>query len=211
MPAVAGDVAGQVWVTKRLTKKVLLPTAYSLRGTATPSAPADMNLGSEFDRMIVMLEGSKLLPAAAQTVTMEQHNGHFEPDLVAVPVGSTVQFPNADPVFHNVFSLSRAQTFDLGYYPKSQSRSVKFTRSGVVQVYCHIHASMSAAIVVTSSPWFGKPSTDGSFSWNDIPAGHYRVVAWHRIAGTFVTNVDVPQHGKVAVTIRVPVDVEPRP
>jgi plastocyanin len=211
LPAMAGDITGQVVVTKRLTKKVVSPIVYSLRGTPTPAPSTDVNPETEFDRIIVMLEGSSLLPATAQTVTMAQHNGRFEPDLVAVPVGSTVRFPNADPVFHNVFSLSRAQKFDLGYYPKSQSRSVKFTRSGIVQVYCHVHAGMSAAIVVTASPWFGKPSADGSFSWKDVPAGHYRLVAWHRIAGAFAAKVDVPEHGAVSVNIRVPVDVEMQP
>jgi hypothetical protein len=110
-----------------------------------------------------------------------------------------------------VFSLSKTQPFDLGFYPKGQSRTVKFNHPGIVQVYCHIHANMYAAIIVTSSPWYGKPSGDGSFSWNDVPAGHYRLSAWHKIAGLYKTEVDVPESGKVEVSIQVPVDVEPRP
>lgn len=203
----AAELSGRAVITKRLTKKALPPAVYDLRGTLAPAASQDTEPVNEFDRMIVILEGGKPAPIPAQTAVIEQRNGRFEPDIVVVPVGSTVQFPNADPIFHNVFSLSRAQSFDLGFFPRGQSRSVKFTREGIVQVYCHIHAHMYAAIVVTSSPWYGKPSADGSFSWTNVPAGHYRVIAWHKIAGTFQTEVDVPESGRAEVTIHVPVDM----
>jgi plastocyanin len=201
----AGDITGHAVITKRLSKKVIEPANYSLRGTQVQAPAADEPF-SEFDRMVVILEGVKSTPKKPETLTIEQRSGRFEPDFVVVPVGSTVQFPNSDPIFHNVFSLSHAQSFDLGFYPKGQTRSVKFNREGIVQVYCHIHANMYAAIVVTSSPWYMKPGADGSFAWNNIPAGHYRVVVWHKVAGTFKTEVDVPESGKAEVVIRVPVD-----
>jgi plastocyanin len=207
----AGDVAGRAVVTKRLTKKALIPTTYNLRGTATPVAGTDAESVNEFDRMVVMLQGRTKAPRAPETLVLEQRNGRFDPDLVIVPVGSTVQFPNADPIFHNVFSLSRAQSFDLGFYPKGQSRSVKFTKDGIVQVYCHIHANMYAAIVVTSNTFYVKPAADGTFSWENVPAGHYRVIAWHKVAGNFQTELDVPESGTAEVTIRVPLDAEPKP
>jgi hypothetical protein len=75
-------------------------------------------------------------------------------------------------------------------------------------VYCHIHANMYAAIVVTSSPWYVRPAEDGSFSWSNVPAGHYRLTAWHKIAGLFKTEIDVPENGKTEVTIRIPIDVD---
>ena len=159
----------------------------------------------------MILEGLNAPPTAPVTAVIEQRNSRFEPDLLAIPIGSTVEFPNFDPIFHNVFSLSGAQQFDLGFYARTQSRSVKFNRKGVVQVYCHIHSNMSAAIVVTASPWYGKPEDDGTFSWSGIPAGHYRVVVWHKIAGQYSVEVDVPETGTAHVKIRVPVDVEPRP
>jgi plastocyanin len=206
-----GDVVGHVVVPKRLTKKALIPTTYNLRGTPTPPAGAEGSTLNEFDRMVVMLQGKSKSPKPPETVTLEQRNGRFDPDLVVVPVGSTVQFPNADPIFHNVFSLSRVQAFDLGFFPKGQSRSVKFTREGIVQVYCHIHANMYAAIVVTANTYYVKPAADGSFSWENVPAGHYRVIVWHKVAGTSQTEVDVPESGTAEVTIRVPLDAEPRP
>jgi plastocyanin len=172
-----------------------------------PAAAPDESI-NEFDRTVVFVEGGTAPPPPPQTATIEQRNSRFEPDLIIVPVGSTVQFPNADPIFHNVFSLSKAHPFDLGFYPKSQSRPVTFDHAGVVQVYCHLHADMYGAIVVTGSPWYGKPSSDGGFSFHNLPAGHYRVVAWHKVAGAHWVSVDVPENGTAKVTIGVPVDVE---
>lgn len=206
--AVAGDVIGHAFVTKRLTKKVLSPIVYNLRGTAAPAAE-DTEAVNEFDRMVMILEGGKLPPRPPVTVVMNQQGSRFEPALIVVPTGSTVQFPNLDPIFHNVFSLSKARKFDLGYYPQGQNRGVKFDRAGVVQVYCHIHANMYAAIVVTDSPWYVKPGADGSFSFSNVPAGRYRLTVWHKIAGYRRVPVVVPESGNVEVKISVPVDMEP--
>lgn len=211
-PVLAGDVHGHAVVTKRLSKKALSPIVYNLRGTATPLAPPDSEPVNEFDHMVVILEPSKearpFPPKPPVTEALDQQGARFEPDLIVVPVGSSVQFPNSDPIFHNVFSLSKAQPFDLGYYPQGQSRTVKFNNPGIVQVYCHIHANMYAAIVVTASPWFQKPSPDGSFSFSNVPAGRYRLTAWHKIAGLHKVDIQVPETGSADVTIRVPVDTE---
>jgi plastocyanin len=209
LPASAGDIQGHAIITKRLTKKALSPVVYNLRGAVPgPSAPSQSDPASEFDRLVVVLEGAGSRPKPPETVVIDQRNMRFEPDLVVVPIGSTVQFPNSDPIFHNIFSLSKAQPFDLGFYPQGQNRTVKFNRGGIVQVYCHIHANMYAAIVVTSSPWYARPASDGSFSWSNVPAGHYRLTAWHKIAGLFKTEIDVPESGKTEATIRIPIDVD---
>jgi hypothetical protein len=213
LQALGADVHGHALVTKRLSKKALSPIVYNLRGTAAPVASSDPEPLNEFDRMVLILEdrtdGAKLPPKPPLTEILNQLGARFQPDLIAVPVGSTVEFPNSDPIFHNVFSLSKAQPFDLGYYRKGQSRTVKFNHPGVVQVYCHIHANMYAAIVVTASPWFQKPSPDGSFSFANVPAGRYRLTAWHKIAGLHKVDIEVPETGSSDVTIRVPVDTEP--
>lgn len=206
--AFAGDVVVEVVVAKRLTKRSLTPPAYNLRGAVPPKLPK-RNCGGEFNQTVVILEGGQNAPSPPQTLTIEQRGGRFDPGLVVVPIGSTVHFPNFDPIFHNVFSLSRAQKFDLGFYPKDHTRSVKFQRAGIVQVYCHIHARMYAAIVVTSSPWFGKPGEDGTVAFHDVPPGHYKVMAWHKAAGMHQVEVEVPATGESRVRIQVPVDREP--
>lgn len=212
LKALAGDVSGHAFVTRRLTKKVLSPIVYNLRGTATPAAPParpESAAVNEYDRMVVILEGGKLPPRPPISVVLNQQAARFDPELVVVPTGSTVQFPNLDPIFHNVFSLSKARKFDLGYYPQTQSRSVTFSDAGVVQVYCHIHANMYAAIVVTDSPWYAKPGAGGSFSFSNVPPGRYRLSVWHKIAGYRKQDVVVPETGGVEVNISVPVDMEP--
>jgi plastocyanin len=207
-PAVAGDVTVYVHITKRLTKKTVAPVVYDLRGTAPAGRNDQDPPANEFDRTIVMLAGKGTVPAPPKTLVIEQRNSRFEPDLAVVPVGSTVDFPNSDPIFHNVFSLSSAQSFDLGFYPKGQSRPVKFDHPGVVQVYCHIHANMYAAVVVTDSPWYGRPSDTGVVVLKNIPAGHYTAEAWHKIAGLYKSGVDVPANGSAEVHIQVPLTVE---
>jgi len=201
-----GDLTGHAVITKRLSKKAVSSATYNLRGTTAPIATSEEPTVNEYERMVVILDGPKAQAKAPETLVIAQRNGRFEPDLVVAPVGSTVQFPNFDPIFHNVFSLSHAQSFDLGFYPKGQSRSVKFNREGIVQVYCHIHANMYAAIVVTASPWYTKPGADGSFSWTNLPAGHYKLTVWHTVAGSFHAETDVPEVGPAEVTIRVPID-----
>jgi hypothetical protein len=207
--AVAGDVTGHVYVTKRLTKKALSPIVYNLRGTAGSAAPPATEPVNEFDRMVMILDGGKLPPKPPVSSVLNQQGSRFDPELIVVPTGSTVQFPNLDPIFHNVFSLSKVRKFDLGYYPQGQNRAVKFDVAGVVQVYCHIHANMYAAIVVTDSPWYAKPGGDGSFSFSNVPQGNYRLTVWHKIAGYRKVDVVVPETGSVEVNISVPVDMEP--
>jgi plastocyanin len=207
--ASAGDVVGHALVTKRLTKKALSPIVYNLRGTAAPAAALETEPVNEFDRMVMILEGGAASPRPPATVVLNQQGSRFDPEMIIVPTGSTVQFPNLDPIFHYVFSLSKARKFDLGYYPQGQSRSVKFNDPGVVQVYCHIHANMYAAIVVTDSPWYARPGADGNFSFSNVPAGRYRLSVWHKIAGYRKVDVTVPETGSVDVKISVPVGMEP--
>ena len=210
-PVFGGDVSGQAVLTKKLSRREVSPLIYNLRGMAQPAASHSTDPVNEYDRMVVILESKNLPPRPPVSVVIDQKDSRFDPELVVIPVGSTVQFPNSDPIFHNVFSLSKSQAFDLGFYPRGQSRTVKFNRPGVVQVYCHIHSNMYAAIVITESPWFEKPSSEGAFSFHDVPAGHYRLTAWHKVAGFHVVEINVPESGSVNATIRVPLDVEPHP
>jgi len=110
---------------------------------------------------------------------MDQRNETFLPRLLAVQTGTTVDFPNSDFTFHNVFSLSRARRFDLGRYAAGKSKSVRFDRPGVVRVFCDIHSHMSAFVVVFNHPYFKVTDADGRFRIDQVPPGTYAVIGWY--------------------------------
>lgn len=115
-------------------------------------------------------------PARPASVTLSQRNKIFQPRVLAVPAGSTVAFPNRDTIYHNVFSLSGPQPFDLGLYRAGESRSRTFTQPGVYRVFCNIHPQMTAIIVVVPTPYVTLAGADGRYTI-DLPAGRYRITA----------------------------------
>ena len=124
---------------------------------------------SEYSEIVVFLEGAPHEADKPVRAELQQKGQRFEPQLLMVPAGSTISFPNADPIFHNVFFLSAAKRFDLGYYPEGQTRIVRFDEPGVVQVYCHLHPNMYAAIVVVPNRYCTKAGDDGAFTFHDVP------------------------------------------
>jgi plastocyanin len=112
-------------------------------------------------------------------VVLDQRNETFVPHVLAITVGSVVEFPNSDRIYHNVFSLSKPQRFDLGRYATGTSKSVRFDRPGVVRVFCDIHSHMNAFILVFSHRFFDLTEADGRFSLSAVPPGNYTVVAWY--------------------------------
>jgi plastocyanin len=109
---------------------------------------------------------------------LRQKNKAFEPHLLVVTKGSTVQFPNLDPWFHNVFSLFNGKKFDLGLYEAGTTRTVHFDREGVSYIFCNIHPEMSAVVVVVSSPYYGAATKSGEFSIAGVPPGRYMLHVW---------------------------------
>lgn len=105
------------------------------------------------------------------------------PHVLAIPAGSTVTFPNDDPISHNLFSLSSNNAFDLGLYRKGAGKSQKFESPGIVNVYCNVHPNMSAVIHVMATPYFAFADAKGSFEVTNVPTGKYRLVAWNEQAG----------------------------
>jgi plastocyanin len=134
-------------------------------------------------------------PVAAVRAEIGTADKAFSPHLLVVPVGSTISFPNHDPFNHNVFSLSEENPFDLGLYGRGEARSVKFTRPGIMRVYCNVHAQMSAIVVVRDNPYFAQPASDGTFSLPTVPAGSYQLHAWHERASEVVRELAVPPVG----------------
>ena len=111
-----------------------------------------------------------------------QRNKRFEPNLLVIPVGSVVDFPNADPWFHNVFSLYRGKRFDLGLYQAGAQRSVKFDRIGPSFLFCNIHPEMTGVVLVVDSDFFGITDKAGRYSIADVPPGRYIVHVWYENA-----------------------------
>ena len=148
---------------------------------------------------------SNLSPMRAK---MMQTDETFTPRVVAITRGSTVEFPNSDPFFHNVFSLSRSATFDLGRYPRGQVRARAFFQAGLIKVYCHLHSHMSASIMVFDHPYFTTPTGDGAFTLNEIPPGDYRLSAWHERIGESPKTVRVEPGGTTRIEFALPVDTQ---
>jgi plastocyanin len=158
--------------------------AYSRSVQATHLAPV-----SELRNVVVYLKNAPRGSVRPTRAEIRQVNETFIPRAVAVTVGSEVSFPNGDPFYHNVFSLSRARTFDLGRYPSGHTRTVRFDKPGVVKVFCQIHSHMSASVMVFEHPWFAVPDDDGRFVLDSAPPGSHQLVAWHERLGE--TTVDV--------------------
>jgi plastocyanin len=203
------EITGRVVIDKVLTKERVTLPSYDFRGGVVaaekPTQPSSPGAAAELSRVVIYLEGPGLPPVMASQATLTQKHRRFDPEVVVVPVGSTISFPNEDPLFHNVFSLSRIKEFDLGYYPRGETRTVKFDRPGVVQVYCHIHPDMNAAILVTPSSVWTRPAPDGSYSLSGVPPGSYNLVAWHKSAGFFRQHLVLTGGNSSVDAFRIPV------
>ena len=203
----SGAATGRIEGTVRLVAPPGAPIpsgAYPSRRVSPPPQRA-----SEIANVVVYLKDAAraaLLPAIR--AQMRQEDEGFVPRLVAVTRGSTVEFPNADPFFHNVFSLSRGATFDLGRYPRGESRSRTFSRPGLIKVYCHLHSQMSASIMVFDHPHFVIPETDGHFTLADVPAGEYRLSAWHERIGESAKSIVVEAGRIVRIEFALPVETQ---
>ncbi|MEO6213963.1 MAG: carboxypeptidase regulatory-like domain-containing protein [Vicinamibacterales bacterium] len=123
---------------------------------------------------------------------VDQRNEAFLPHVLAVVAGTTVDFPNSDRTYHNVFSLSKPRAFDLGRYAAGRSKSVRFEQPGIVRVFCDIHSHMSAFILVFSHRYFAVTDDDGRYRIENVPPGTYAVVAWNESKPPETRRVAVP-------------------
>jgi len=167
-------------------------------------SPVSEREASELRNVVVFVRLSGAQAAPAVRVVVRQTDEEFVPHVVAITRGSTVEFPNDDIVFHNVFSLSRAATFDLGRYRKGATRSVTFTRPGIVKVYCHLHSHMSALVRVFDHPHFTVAGGDGRFTLDGLPPGSYEIVAWHERVGEAHTAITVASGSASQVAFSLP-------
>lgn len=205
----ANDIEGTINIQRKITKRKVTSSADLYQRGVAVGLGSDRNqdpLAFERSHVVIYLEGH--LPSEKITAALNQQDRRFSPDLVVVPVGSSVSFANLDPIFHNVFSLSKVKSFDLGNYPKDQTRIVTFPKAGIVFVDCHLHPNMSAVIVVTPNRWSTKADASGRFVLPDVPPGTYTIVAWHRAAGFFRKTVRVTEGAGASVDFTIPLDAD---
>lgn len=211
----AQAITGTIAIKRKLTKpSVTASVSVYQRGTTVElgkQAETDP-IAYERSRVVVYLEGpppAGAPPSDLQPQQIQQLDRRFVPDLVVVPVGSTISFPNMDPIFHNIYSLSKPKSFDLGSYDKGETRKVTFPKPGIVEIYCHLHPNMGAVVVVTPNRWYARPDRNGEYKIPDVPPGQYTLVAWHKSAGFFRKTITVESGQDVTADFLIPLEIDP--
>jgi plastocyanin len=197
------QVGGRVTGSVKLTLANSAPStasAYERRSVGPKPRPL-----SELKNVVIFFSDLPAVKSAPMQASIAQKDEQFSPHLVAVTAGSSVAFPNEDPFFHNVFSLSRGSAFNLGRYPSGSSRSKTFTRPGIVKVFCEIHSQMSAVVRVFDNAWFTIPVDDGTFAINDVPPGEHTLVAWHERIGERREKVTIKAGAATQINFTLPV------
>lgn len=170
----AGSVSGRVEL--RDSQDAAVRKHMDFSGVVVWLEPVEGSLGPAPSDAV-----ARLAPPGAMA-KMVQKNKTFTPHVLPIHVGTSVDFPNFDPIFHNAFSNYNGQLFDVGLYPPGTSRRVRFARPGVVRVFCNIHANMSAVIVVLNTPYFEATSKNGMFQLDHVPPGEYSLHFFHERA-----------------------------
>lgn len=149
---------------------------------------------------VVSLEGN-LKSAPLKKAVVDQRNRAFVPHVLVVTVGTEVQFPNNDTIFHNVFSASEINRFDLGVYPRGKTISRAFSKKGVVALQCNIHSEMSAYVVVVDTPYYALTDNQGAFTLPAVPPGRYTLKVWHESGNVAEQTLVVGEGSTPALSI----------
>lgn len=213
-PGEGGVIHGTVRITEKLAEQRMRFRLYPGAKPAPPPADRETR-DDEYRNIVIYLKSDTPLapeePARDQVFRMTQEGETFLPHVLPIPAGSTVEFPNLDPIFHNVFSLSATRTFDLGRYPQGDSKSVRFDQPGLVPVFCHIHSDMSAVIMVLDNPYFAVPGADRRYRIANIPPGTHTLVAWHERSAPAEQTVEVKKGETLELNLTVPIENEAIP
>jgi plastocyanin len=206
----SADRSAKQSTTGRVSGTVKLTSANSSRSPATAYdrravSPRAKALPESRNVVIFFADLPASADVAAMKASIAQKDEQFVPHVVAVTTGSSVSFPNDDPFFHNVFSLSRGANFDLGRFPPGASRAKVFTHAGIVKVFCHIHSQMSAVVRVFDHRWFVIPDEQGAFTIDGVPQGEHTLVAWHERIGERRDRVTIRPGQNTEVSFTLPV------
>jgi plastocyanin len=152
----------------------------------------------------VYVENLRGASARGEKVKIEQQNKQFIPPWAVVQRGTTIEFPNLDNIYHNVFSLSSGNTFDLGLYNSSgEAKTHVFEEPGAVDIYCNIHPQMAASVLVVPNRYFAKVKGDGTFEITGVPSGKRKVVAWSPGSRLSAEWVEVQPGGGAEISFRL--------
>jgi plastocyanin len=200
LPAAQVDQPPQTGVIRGRVEVRRAPPQMERRPNVTDlgAPPARAQDRQDLLRSVVYLESapaSAFADAEPQHAMMDQRNETFVPHVLAVTVGTTVDFPNSDKTYHNVFSISKTRSFDLGHYAAGRSKAVRFDRPGIVRVFCEIHSHMSAFILVFSHRYFAVTGPDGRYQIARVPPGRYTLNAWNEGAVRESRQVAVTDDG----------------
>ena len=174
-------------------------------GVAELGTPAGRDVPNLL-RSVVYLESAPrgaFESAEGGHAVMDQRNETFVPHVLAITTGTTVDFPNSDKFYHNVFSLSKIHPFDLGRYAAGSSRPVRFDRAGIVRVFCDIHSHMNAYILVFNHPFFAMTDAEGRYRIDNVPPGTYGVIAWNEGTSSETRPITVPDGGTAELDFTV--------
>ncbi len=208
-PRVGGRIEGTVTISQKLVARRPAFRIYADAGPGSqpPIAPPPDSI-AELKNIVLYLDGDQPgggPPDPPVHATMTQRDERFVPHVLPVVRGTTVDFPNEDAYFHNVFSLSKApKEFDLGRYPKGESKSETFTKTGIVEVFCHIHSDMSGIILVLGNRFYTVPASGGKFSLDGVPPGDYTLIGWHERIKPIPHHVHVTEGGVAHVDFNIP-------
>lgn len=196
----------QLWL---LAVLALSTSALSAQGNVTGQVviqerPGDVT--EDLANVVVFLEpvsGGPRSMEASVKVSIALDKRQFSPRVAVVPTGSTIEFPNKDPFSHNVFSKANGG-FDTGVYGRNKTRDQKFEEPGVYPLYCNVHPRMTAFVITLNTPWYAQAGADGRFELAGVPAGQYKLTAWHDRATAQTVTVNVPAAG--VRDLRIPLD-----
>jgi plastocyanin len=197
LPALPASIAGAAPAATNVGRSRGEPAAAEhTRRSATVTGRVGLNAGADTSDVYVFIENVKGASARGKTLEIKQEGKQFSPRLAVVQSGTSVVFPNLDTVYHNVFSNSPRNSFDLGTSRAGETpRPVTLTGSGVVEIFCNMHQKMSASVLVVPNPLYAKVRSDGSFRIENVPVGARKVVAWSPHAKSAEQQIDVTSSG----------------